>query len=263
MQGLITGRHFLSFYHWFKVYVRSFYNHKSKERQKIISLKEKHTLRVCQEIVNLGRKLNLKQEELFLAKTIGLFHDVGRFPQYEKYGTFRDAASENHALLGVKVLKKSHILENLPANVQNIILKAIEYHNVRKLPDNLSDEVLFYSRLIRDADKLDVLRVFINSYEHPTPANKTIELELPDKEGYSTEIINDILNNQISDLKLMQCKNDMKLMLLSWIFDINFKPTFQVIKRRQYLEKILSFLPHTEDIRRIEKHLKNYLQNSC
>ena len=97
--------------------------------------------------------------------------------------------------------------------------------------------------------------------EHPTNINKTIQLELSEKDGYSLEIINDILNSQISDLKFMRCRNDMKLMLLSWIFDINFKPTFVTIKKRKYIEKILSFLPDTGDIRKISKHIEEYIRS--
>lgn len=36
---------------------------------------------------------------------IGLFHDVGRFYQFTVYRTFNDALSENHAKLGLKVIK--------------------------------------------------------------------------------------------------------------------------------------------------------------
>ena len=258
----VSAQEFLSFYRWFKFYVKSFYQGKTKEEQKIIALKEKHTLRVCQEIVLIGKSLGLDLPQLFLAKTIALFHDVGRFEQYEKYGTFRDAHSENHALLSIKTLKHKKILQNLPLSTQEIIYNAIMYHNVRLLPKGLLPEIEFYSKLIRDADKLDVLYVFVMHYEKPFSSKSTIELDLPEGEGYSSAIINDILNNHISDLQLMQCKYDMKLMLLSWLFDINFLPTLKEIKKRGYIEKIISYLPQTEDIRMVKRHLEKYLERT-
>ena len=258
----VSAQEFLSFYRWFKTYVKRFYQDKSNEEQEIIALKEKHTLRVCREIVLIGKSLGLDLPQLFLAKTIALFHDVGRFEQYEKYGTFRDAHSENHALLSVKTLKREKILQNLSSNTQEIIYNAIMYHNVRLLPKELSPEMEFYSKLIRDADKLDVLYVLVMHYERPLSSNSTIELDLPEGEGYSMAIINDILNNRISDLKLMQCKNDMKLMLLSWLFDINFLPTLKEIRKRGYVEKIISCLPQTEDIQKVKRHLEKYLEKT-
>ncbi len=255
----ITTDQFVSFSKWFKSYVESFYKDKTEEEKRIILLKEEHTYRVCQEITDIAKELHLDQKDILLAKTIALFHDIGRFPQYEKYKTFRDSVSENHALLSVKVLNEKQVLKNLSPEVQKLILKSIEYHNVKKLPDNLPQRLSFFSKLIRDADKLDIFYVFIKSFEHPTNINNTIQLELPEKNSYSLEIISDIFNNQISDLKFMHCKNDMKLMLLSWIFDINFKPTFIKIKERKYIEKIINFLPNTEDIKKVAKHIEKYI----
>jgi hypothetical protein len=53
----------------------------------------------------------------------------------------------------------------------------------------------------------------------------------------------------------------MKLLQLGWIFDINFTPTFLYIQQRQIIEKIIIALPDTEDIRKIQNHLNDYLEN--
>ena len=55
----VSAQEFLSFYRWFKTYVKRFYQDKSNEEQEIIALKEKHTLRVCREIVLIGKSLGL------------------------------------------------------------------------------------------------------------------------------------------------------------------------------------------------------------
>ncbi|MCD6320045.1 MAG: hypothetical protein J7M03_05125, partial [Candidatus Desulfofervidaceae bacterium] len=89
--------------------------------------------------------------------------------------------------------------------------------------------------------------------------NTTIELDLPERPGYSLAIIKDILNNRISDLNLMHTKNDMKLMLLSWVFDINFLPALKVIYERKYIEKIMQYLPNTEDVQKVRQHLGKYI----
>lgn len=170
--------------------------------------------------------------------------------------------SENHATLGLKVLKATNILSRLTKTEQTIVYNAIEYHNVRKVPDNADEISEQHSKLIRDADKLDIWYVVTNYYterhRHPNPA---LELELPDTPEYSLCFIDDILNNRVSNSHYLKTFNDMKLLQLGWIFDINFTPTFLYIQERRIIEKIITALPDTDDIRKIHNHLKKYLEN--
>ena len=84
-----------------------------------------------------------------------------------KYKTFKDSESENHALLGVKILKKTGVFSRLSLKENDIILKAVEYHNLIEIPGcaESSKELLFYSKLIRDADKLDILKLICEDYK--------------------------------------------------------------------------------------------------
>ncbi|KAF5419859.1 MAG: hypothetical protein C5S45_05860 [Candidatus Methanocomedens sp.] len=120
---------------------------------------------------------------------------------------------------------------------------------------------MLYSKLLRDADKLDIWRVVTTYYaqrhKHRNPA---LELELPDTHGYSLCFVEDILNNRISNSHALKTYNDMKLLQLGWIFDINFTRTFLYIQQRQIIEKIITTLPDTEDIRKIQNHLNEYLE---
>ena len=88
---------------WFADYVSGFYAN-DPDYDLPITLKEAHTARVCQVITMLGKELELSGQDMLLAETMALFHDVGRFKQYAVYGTFNDRASENHADLGVQQL---------------------------------------------------------------------------------------------------------------------------------------------------------------
>ncbi|NQE53359.1 hypothetical protein C5S29_07180 [ANME-1 cluster archaeon GoMg3.2] len=248
------------FHSWFRNYVKSFYTEDPKTQQNI-RLKEEHTLRVCKEILQLGKALNLNRNALRLAETIALFHDIGRFEQIKIYGTFDDRMSENHATLGLKVLKATNILSRLTKTEQTIVYTAIGYHNVRKVPDNADEISELHSKLIRDADKLDIWYVVTNYYtERHMHRNPALELELPDTPEYSLCFIDDILNNRVSNSHYLKTFNDMKLLQLGWIFDINFTPTFIYIQERRIIEKIITALPDTDDIRKIHNHLKKYLE---
>lgn len=63
---------------WFFRYVQSFYSSDPTIHQAIV-LKEKHTLRVCNEILNIGKELDLSQNSLRLAEVMALFHDIVAF----------------------------------------------------------------------------------------------------------------------------------------------------------------------------------------
>jgi len=254
------NKHNLLFFHsWFNNYVNSFYSEGLKPQENI-KHKEEHTRRVCKNIVLIGKSINLERNELYLAETITLFHDIGRFKQFKTYGTFDDRKSENHAALGVKILKETGVLSCLSEHEQNLICKAVEYHNLPELPDNESADCLLFSKLIRDADKLDIWNIFTNHYETGEHPNSVLEIELSDAPNYSEEFIGDILNCRISKIHNLKTYNDMKLLRLTLIFDVNFPFTFSCIVKRRYLEKTINSLPDNKDIREVYSHLKTYLE---
>lgn len=105
---------------------------------KPILLKERHTKRTCKELDLLDQASGLDDEDLLLAETAALFHDVGRFPQWKNYASFSDSASENHALQGLEVISQLEILKGLTAEERELIQIAFRQDNVRELARDLS-----------------------------------------------------------------------------------------------------------------------------
>ncbi|AKB37672.1 metal-dependent phosphohydrolase [Methanosarcina siciliae C2J] len=249
------------FREWFFEYVNRFFSSDSFIRENI-ELKIEHTRRVCENILLIAKSEKISEKECILAETIALFHDLGRFEQFTKYNTFNDSESENHAILGVKILNKEGILTRLPGNEIRLILKAVEYHNLMEIPGNvaLSDKLHFFCRLIRDADKIDILRLASEGYaEEEKCRNPALELYLPDTKGYSEPMVSEILNNRMARIEDMKNRNDIKLLRLSWIFDLNFPVTFTLLKEYGYLESIISSLPESKETEVLKKHLEKYL----
>ncbi len=237
--------------YWFADYVQTF-KHGDKELQQNIVLKEEHTKRVCKEIVNIGKQLGLNDDELRLAKIIAILHDVGRFVQYTRYKTFVDRQSEDHAELGIKILKKYGVLNRFDKSTKKLIIRTIRYHNRAALPQNETGLCLFYTKLLRDADKLDIWKVVTDYYSQKSgKRNTAIELDLPDTFGFSDEVYQDLINRRIVDIKHVKNLNDFKLLQIGWIFDINFEPTLHSIRSRHYLEMIRDVLPETDKIQEI------------
>jgi HD superfamily phosphohydrolase YqeK len=228
-----------------------------------IKLKQDHSKRVCEETLYLADELGLGDNERLLAETIALLHDVGRFPQFAKYRTYHDPRSVNHCQLAVSVLKEHKVLDALEPNEKQIILKAIEYHGVKELPENLDDDTLLFCRLIRDADKLDIYRVVIQGYtqQRDDPDNFKFEMELPDEPRRSPDIIQAILNGEHIDYAKLRTWNDMKLINLAWVYDVNFTAALKRIKERRFLETIIELLPETPDIRKVGDKVLGYIED--
>ena len=246
---------------WFDNYVAGFYGIDEYINANI-KLKEEHSRRVCDETEYLAEKLKLTEPQRLLALAVALFHDIGRFEQFAKFRTYKDAVSINHASFGIEVLRKEKILDETSEKERYVIEKAIELHNVKQLPSGLDGDELLLSQLIRDADKLDifyVIELFYKQYEQD-PENFALELELPDKPTCSKEVINKVLTGHRIDYRELTSLNDMKLCQLSWIYDVNFPATLERIENRRFLEMIISSLPQTDDIASVAVAVKKYIR---
>lgn len=245
---------------FFDDYVAGFYGD-DKFLNANIELKDKHSRRVCEEMLYLADELNLSPNQKLIAETIALLHDIGRFEQFIKYRTYNDPKSVNHCLLGLEILKQKEILDGVEPREKQLIEKAIEYHGQRELPAELQGDCLLFSQMIRDADKIDIYFVVIKYYRQyqQNPDEFKLELELPNKPEYSAEVVEAILNGERIDYHTLRTWNDMKLCQLSWVYDVNFKPTLRRIKKRRFLEGILEFLPQTADIEKVRRKIFEYV----
>jgi len=252
------------FRNWFDNYVGGFYNNDDFVNAHL-KLKQEHTLRVCREMQFLTNELGLAENQKLIAEVIALFHDIGRFKQFIKYRMYNDVKTVSHSLLGLEVLKEEKVLQAVDKEERELIEKAIEYHGLKKLPSDLNGQCLLLSKLIRDADKLDVFYVATEYFKHYKNKENKIFLELgvPDEPGYSHNIVEAILHGRQVDYNHVRMLNDMKLLQLGWIYDVNFQPTLKRIKQRKFLEMLLSFLPQTEDIQKVKEKILGYVDSRC
>jgi hypothetical protein len=228
----MNGNDLILFKNWFASFTKSFYS-KDEGDQKNILLKVEHTYNVCGNIIEIAGGQTPGGNAVMLAETIALFHDLGRFPQYAKYKTFKDNISVNHGLLGARTLASEKVLNGLPEREQNLIIQAVKFHNVFKIPAAFDDELIFFLKLIRDADKLDIYRVFIEYYETPAEARASAAgLGLIDSPEYSKEILTCFYRRQIPSYTTLRTLGDFRLMKLTWLYDLNFRDTFRILLKR-------------------------------
>ena len=130
-----------------------------------VSLKIHHTYRVAALCEQIGRSIALEGTALDLAWLCGMLHDVGRFEQLRRFGTFDDSKSIDHARAGVQVLfEQGHIRDYLDDDSEDAMLRtAVEWHSAYRLPDGLDERTVMYCNILRDADKIDILRVNVET----------------------------------------------------------------------------------------------------
>ena len=201
-----------------------------------IKLKYHHSYRVMKYSENIARSISLSEEEVNISKIIGLLHDIARFEQYTIYHTFADSKSIDHGDLGVEILKKDNFLRNFVKEdiYDEIILKAIKNHNKYIIEENLPEKTLIQSKIIRDADKLDIF------YELLTIFYK----EKNDIEEIENSIIEEESINRIEQKKLIKrnSKNsamDRFLINFCFVFDLNYTYSFKEMKEKNYINKII------------------------
>lgn len=212
-----------------------------------IKNKVQHSLRVCSNMEAIFKGTPNAPGNVHLAKIIGLLHDIGRFEQYKWYNTYRDDLSVNHAELSAKVLQLEGIIDEYDElrPHQKLILDAISQHNALSITESDNAWNNFYTKLIRDADKVDIIRIALDGFTGDGEEEKKVikKLNFKDSEEISDQVFQDFCDEKVIRVKDVKSINDYKVLILSWIFDLNFSATREIIYKREYFDKILRSLP--------------------
>lgn len=226
-----------------------------------VQLKKEHSLRVAKLSAYIANKLKLDEQQCQLAEFIGLMHDIGRFSQFAKYQSFDDLKTEDHAVIGVNLLKEEAFFGEIGEADQQIIVQAIESHNKAVISSREKPVVLF-SQILRDADKLDIWDTSVTYLKRDGSFGlSSISLGLPKKPGVSEIVIRSVLAGKPVLKKDLQSINDFKLFLMSMVFDLNFKVSFQWLNQKQSMSKIYDTLPKRDDVISAYRQIKLFIEN--
>ena len=203
-------------------------------------LKIVHTYHVVDNARLIAEKLKLSDEDIKLAELIALLHDTGRFEEITYLKQF-DNATFNHAEHGVKMLFEQGLIREFikDDSYDEIIKVAIANHNKLAIEDGLDERALLHAKIIRDADKLDNFRV---------KKEEKIEAIFPgrvkDKEHIETSTVSDkvyetVLNKECVNIYDRQTALDCWVCVLAFVYDLNFKETFEIIKENNYIDVLI------------------------
>lgn len=245
---------------WFDNYAKSKIK-SSSVNPKPIEIKQQHSLRVLQNALLIRDPAStLSEETISLA---ALYHDLARFNQYLQFGTFKDSISRNHGAWAVKILKQEKLLRDMPQKQARQIMSAICLHNRAMLPKNLKGETLELCEIIRDADKLDILKVMDEHLAAQKSYDPTVILGLPDTNAPGNSAIpHKIFKREVAYYSDLKTLNDFRLLLGSWFFDMHFNGSKRLFIQNGNARKILMQLPEDSHYREAKNFLLQELENN-
>lgn len=246
---------------WFNNYCNSFTELTDKQ-QVNFDIKKEHSQRVANIALTISERLQWNEKEQKMAFLIGLLHDIGRFRQLAEFDTFSDDKSIDHAELAMEILKNVDLLDILKIENKELVFAAIANHNKFKIKEGLSDEELVFAKLIRDADKLDIYRVLTEYYSKRNgSANHTLTWELKKGTSVSPDVAKEVLAGKMVSKKNVLSEMDIKILQLSWVYDLNYRPAFEYLMKNRYLENIYNSLPKNDLVIEIYRKIKVFTEN--
>ncbi len=212
------------------------YTEKFNTKDENIERKQQHSLRVMKIAEQIATNLKLNEEQIQIATLIGLLHDIGRFKQYTEIGLGDNLEGFDHGDYGAKVLFEEGLIRKFieTNKYDEIIKKSIENHNKFSIETGLTQEELLFAKLIRDADKIDILYESIDIYykNNEEEVNKSVLSEKIYNEFTKKATIKKGKNVRLKFIDDITC-------VIAFIYDINYKTSFEIIKEKDYINKII------------------------
>ncbi|MBU2551845.1 MAG: HD domain-containing protein [Proteobacteria bacterium] len=240
---------------WFHSYVDRFITGERKKDSGIL-LKKDHSLEVLANARMILDSLGWDAERELNAAVAALLHDVGRFTQFARHGTFRDANSVNHGRLGAGILSREPLLADLPGRGRKQVIGTVFLHNRAFVPPGLPENLAAMTRLVRDADKIDIMRVIAGEVCREGGRDETILLNLQDDQRqYSAEMIDRIRRHEPVDYRHYVYVNDFVIGVCGWVYDMNYAAAFRRLLDTGRIETLLSLLPEDARIRDLKDEI--------
>lgn len=214
----------------------------------LINSKYVHTYQIVELMAELAFRLGLEKEKIELAKVIGLLHDIGRFEQIRKFDIIDDLQTNtDHAKESCIYLFDNKYIRNFieDSKYDSIIKKAIHNHNKLEIEEGLTKEELLFSKMIRDMDKVDIFRVLAIDFERFFKASEVSE-----------EVLREFQKESTIPNELIKTNSDSTLSTLSFIFDINFNESFDILVEKDNFDLFLSMVEVSEDSERLWKKIR-------
>lgn len=209
----------------------------------MIRHKVEHTFRVAGNCERIAESLGMCGEDVTFAWFLGLLHDIGRFEQVRRFGTFIDSVSVDHAEFGADLLFRENLIrefigESFPEEDQALLETAIRQHNKLTLPENLDERTGCFCNLIRDADKADIFRVVAElPFEERIGTSKALFQE---GEEASEAVMDCVRAHRCVPRALRKTRFEGSISHCCLAFELVFPETRRIVREQGFLIRLLS-----------------------
>lgn len=224
-----------------------------------VRLKIEHTYRVAELCERIARSEGWGTDETLLAWLCGLLHDVGRFEQLRRYGTFDDRRSIDHARAGAEVLfEAGGIRAYLEDDCEDELLHtAVAWHSAYRLPETLDRRTRAFCDLLRDADKVDILRANVQTPMEEIYGVSTAEL----RASPVTPAVEAAFYAHHAVLRsLKRYPADHAVGHASLVFELVYPESRRAVREQGYLFRLLDFPTDNPDTARVFAGLRDHLR---
>lgn len=225
-----------------------------------IQLKVAHTYRVAELCDRISDSLFLSPEDKDLAWLIGMLHDIARFEQVRIYNSYNDSQTVDHAQFGADLLfggklvsQDTHKLigdyvrdNELTSDDLKILELAIRNHNKYRIDDGLSERETMFANIIRDADKIDIIKA---NTDFPIWEIYNVSEEEIRNAAITKEVLEAFNEGHAVLRSLKKTAADNIVGHVSLVYELVYPESLRALRELGYLEKFLEFRSENPETR--------------
>lgn len=262
----------------FAEYVRNYDTSDEK-----IKLKIDHTYRVAGLCQRIAESLGLSEPDVDIAWLLGMLHDIGRFEQIRRFGTFNDAQSVDHAEFGADLLFREGLIrkfaegyyeecelarsgneeaEQIIKNNEHhnkdtgLLEMAIRQHNKYRVKEDLTERQRMFCDILRDADKVDIFKVNADIPMEIIYDVTTEEL----KNGIITkEVLESFYKKETVLKSVRRSAVDHIVGHISLLFELVYKESYRQAREQGYVYKLLDFKSDVPEVNAEFDDMRKYV----
>lgn len=248
-----------------------------------IKLKIDHTYRVAGMCQRIAESLGLSEPDVDIAWLLGMLHDIGRFEQIRRFGTFNDAQSVDHAEFGADLLFKEGLIrkfaegyyeecelarsgneeaEQIIKNNEHhnkdtgLLELAIRQHNKYRVKEDLTERQRMFCDILRDADKVDIFKV---NADIPMEIIYDVTTEELKSGVISKEVLESFYKRETVLKSVRKSAVDHIVGHISLLFELVYKESYRQAKEQGYVYKLLDFKSSVPEVNAEFDNMRKYV----
>ena len=226
-----------------------------------IALKIAHTYRVADYCEQIARSIGLTDDEVEFAWLSGMLHDIGRFEQVKRYNTFLDSQSVDHAEFGADLLfgENGFIGDYIDDRSWDPMLEiVIRQHNKYRMDAAISGKTLVFCNILRDADKVDIFRVNV---ETPMEEIYNVSSDILFSSGVSEKVMEQVRERHAINRDIMNSPAEHLIGHIALTFELVYEKSREIAKEQGYLYKMFDFPTRNESTKKALTEIRSLIDD--